>query len=389
MKKLIKQTHHPRIQNKLILFLFVVGVVTIVFLIVFYQSFYTSLENERKEQMKQLSTVSMGIIHYFHDLTVAGELESSDAQKYAMNAVASATYGKGGYFWINNTKGELLMNPYTPELVGMSLLEWTDVDGNYIFKNKKFIKKAKESGDWISYYWPKPESEEKTVKISYITYFEPWDWVLGTGVYIDDMQNNIYQLIDKTVGIVFLGSLFFLAFSIFVVHYFTSKLAEVTVRDGLTEAYTKAFLNELLPTILAKKKRFNTHILAAIFFDIDFFKSVNDEHGHDCGDRVLREVVSVILNNTRPDDSCFRYGGEEFLVIGIYEDKASVIGVTERIRKEIEKLVFNEHGVEFKITISAGIAIHADETQPFDETIKHADQKMYQSKEAGRNCVSI
>jgi diguanylate cyclase (GGDEF)-like protein len=387
MLKRLPESRRLPIQKKLVGLTMLIGVGIIAFLIFFYYSFSASLQNEKKAQSRHLSESAMGIIDYFYQLEESGQLAPSVAQEYAMNALQSATYGDNGYFWINSGDGELLMQPYTPERVGINQIDWTDGKGNLVFL--EFVSKAKVGGDWVSYSWPKPNSTFEYPKISYVAYFPPWDWVLGTGLYLDDMQNNVFWTVLKASGVLLVGFLTFIATTIFVVNYFVIQLGELAVRDTLTNLYTKRFLKEVLPTILDKHKRLRDSVLAVVFIDIDHFKNVNDSYGHDIGDKVLKRVSATMMNTTRPDDYCIRFGGDEFVLIGFFDDETAVVNTVERIRTEAAQLYFCEIGLDFHLCISAGIALHDNERGSFDDTLKRADMKLYESKAAGRNRVSI
>lgn len=387
MLKRLPESRRLPIQNKLIGLSMLIGAGIIAFLIFFYYSFSASLQEEKKAQSKHLSESAMGVIEYFHQLAASGQLASSEAQEYAMNALKTATYGDNGYFWINSGDGDLLMQPYTPERVGINWSDLTDGKGNLVFR--EFVSRAKSGGDWVSYYWTKPNSRVEYPKISYVVYFAPWDWVLGTGLYLDDMQRNVLWAVIKASGILIAGFLVFIATTMFVVNYFVFQLGELAVRDTLTNLYTKRFLKEVLSAILDKNKRLTNSVLAVVFMDIDHFKTVNDSHGHDCGDKVLKQVAAVMMNTTRPDDYCIRFGGDEFVLIGFFDDETAVVNAVERIRNEAAQLNFSEKGRVFQVTLSAGIALHDGSKGSFDDTLKRADMKLYESKEAGRNRVSV
>lgn len=363
-------------------FLCITGI--IIFLIFFHQSFSTSLQLEKKAQTKHLSEVGVGVIKYFHQLEFSGELTTADAKKFASNALKSALHSDNGYFWINSGKGILLMQPYTPERVGINQIEWTDINNKYIFKD--FIRKAKEGGGWVQYHWPKPDTRQQYSKISYVAYFHPWDWVLGTGIYLDDMKKNVYNSVLQASGIFIVCFIIFIVLTIFIANYFIKQLEGLAVRDHLTGLFTKRFLNETFPLILKKHKRNKDQILAVIFIDIDHFKKINDTYGHSCGDQVLCRIAKIILENTRPDDLCIRYGGEEFVVVGLFKDENSIVRFSERIRIKASKSTFMGNSSEFHITLSAGIATHHDE-ESFENTLNRADEKLYQAKRKGRNCI--
>ncbi|QUM77183.1 diguanylate cyclase [Moritella sp. 24] len=386
MYNLSIKSHRLPIQNKLIGLSALIFLVLIAFLIFFYHSFSTSLENEKKAQSKHLTQSALGVIQYFHDLSLSSELSDEDAKKYAMDALKYALYGDNGYFWIMGLEGEILLQPYKPELIGMSLLDWQYSDGTYPFRN--IDKEIRKSGGWVNYYWSKNDSLEQFPKIGYVTYFEPWEWLVGTGIYLDDMEKNVFWTVAKASGFLLFGFVVFIFAAIIIIHYFVHKLSEQSVKDSLTKLYTKRFLEEVIPGMLENEKRHNRAI-AAIFLDIDHFKKVNDTYGHNCGDKVLEQVAAVMMECTRTGDYCIRYGGEEFVIIGPCDDNKNVIAIAERIRQQVSELVFTHDDKEFTITLSAGIALHEHSQTSFDETLIDADMKLYEAKERGRNRVMI
>ncbi len=148
--------------------MFISTIGCLIFLFFFYQSFSASLQEERKKQAKQLSEIGLGIINHFHRLEISGALPAGKAQAFALNTLQSAVYGDNSYFWLNNGKGILLTQPYTPKMIGSNQIEWADIQGQYIFK--EFIRLAKSGGGWIEYHWPKPKKDsEEYLKISYVT----------------------------------------------------------------------------------------------------------------------------------------------------------------------------------------------------------------------------
>lgn len=385
MNKILKTPRLP-IENKLIFISVLIGIGIITFLTFFYQAFSISLETERKNQTKNLSSSAMGVIYYFYHLTQTGELTESKAKQLAMDAIRSATYGQNGYFWINTGDGKMLMHPYKPETVDKTVLDMKDINGNFFFRD--VISQAKKKSGWVTYNWSKPNSKEEYPKISYVNYFVPWDWVLGTGVYLDDMHKSIFKTIRKASGFMMVSFIFFVLSTILIFNHFVKKLGDLAIRDSLTDLYTKRLLYEIIPQILDKNNRQIEQVLAVVFFDIDFFKKVNDTYGHEWGDEVLKQISKILIQNTRPDDYCIRYGGEEFVLVGFYDNVASTLKAVERIREKVSSMVFRDKNFEFSITLSAGIAFHDEHKETFEDTLKRADNKLYESKKGGRNRVS-
>ncbi|CAG35594.1 cache domain-containing protein [Desulfotalea psychrophila] len=375
------------IQKKLLAFIILIGLGLTAFLLFFHYSLSTNLEKEKKDQSKHITEVGLGVVQHFYQLSADGNLTSSQAKARALNTLNGATYGANGYLWVNSGEGVLLMQPYTPNRVGLNLINWTDFKGKYFFK--EFISTAKNGGGWVSYYWPKPNIPEESPKISYVTYFTPWDWVLGTGLYLDDMQENIFWIVFKTSVIFSACFIVFVVIAIFVINYFLRQIGELAIKDTLTNLYTKRFLKEILPTILTKLHQDNEKLLAVIDLDIDHFKKINANYGRSCGDRVLKRLANIIIENTRPNDFSIRFGGEEFLLIGFFNNEKEIIQITEIIRTETDCLVFDERNEKFHITISAGIAIYRAEEELFETTLKRAGKKLQEAKESGRNRICL
>ncbi len=117
--------------------------------------------------------------------------------------------------------------------------------------------------------------------------------------------------------------------------------------------------------------------------DIDHFKRINDRHGHDCGDRVLRQVSHLLKATTRQDDACFRTGGEEFLLLLRATDQAGARQVAERVRTLIEQARFSDN---LSVTISIGVASHQT-GQSWECWTKSCDNRLYEAKRRGRNTL--
>ncbi|WP_354623478.1 GGDEF domain-containing protein [Psychromonas sp. MME2] len=202
------------------------------------------------------------------------------------------------------------------------------------------------------------------------------------------MQGNILSVVFNASAWLLSAFIAFVVILFLAINYYIRQLRENSCHDGLTLLYNKRFLTEMLPRILKKQLRLSDQQLVVTFIDIDHFKQINDAYGHDYGDRVLKNLAALITNKTRPDDYCIRYGGEEFVIVGFYQNKESAFHAMERLRKAVSRMVCFTKKKKFSITISAGIAIH-DNKNDFDVTMKQADEMLYLSKKSGRNCTSL
>lgn len=165
---------------------------------------------------------------------------------------------------------------------------------------------------------------------------------------------------------------------------------EMAVTDELTGLYNRRYLASHLSAMF-DRAFWTGRPLSVMVLDLDHFKSVNDTHGHDVGDRVIREFAERVRNSVRGIDLACRYGGEEFLIAMPDTEKEAARIVAERLRLEVagHKLLINSGRDELKVTVSIGIASTEDGSK--DDTpqrlIKRADEALYAAKSGGRNRV--
>ncbi len=169
-----------------------------------------------------------------------------------------------------------------------------------------------------------------------------------------------------------------------------SRLEDLAFRDGLTNLYNHRYFQEILEKELQRAQRYKND-LSLILFDIDFFKTINDNYGHPAGDQVLANLARQVEAAVRPSDIVARYGGEEFAVI-LPETKESGMKVfAERLRRCVLGITTIVDSREIKVTISSG-AVHFNPDQreiTKQELIDTADRALYMSKENGKNRVTI
>lgn len=163
-----------------------------------------------------------------------------------------------------------------------------------------------------------------------------------------------------------------------------TKYVDAGIRDHLTGLYNRRYADAKLCEEYERSKRYDTPF-SVVLADIDYFKKINDEHGHAAGDIILQEMAKLIKDNVRPNDTVVRFGGEEFLVILPETTAKHATGFIERIRKLIEAFEFSAGGK--KATTSFGVA-EFDRKLSIEEIIKKADEALYASKEGGRNQVT-
>ncbi|AXH09294.1 hypothetical protein CP960_02175 [Malaciobacter halophilus] len=119
-------------------------------------------------------------------------------QQEAIKTISEIRYGKNGYFWINNSEPKMITHPIFPKLNGKDLSTFQDKNGQYIFNEFVTLANEKKEGGLILYMWPKPNEQQAKPKFSYVQKFEPWDWIVGTGAYIDDVEAKIKKMEEKS-----------------------------------------------------------------------------------------------------------------------------------------------------------------------------------------------
>ncbi|RJX19202.1 MAG: GGDEF domain-containing protein [Desulforudis sp.] len=170
-----------------------------------------------------------------------------------------------------------------------------------------------------------------------------------------------------------------------------TKLQQMVVTDELTSVHSRKYLFvRLIEEIAAAQRTGNK--LSVIFFDIDGFKHINDRYGHRAGDMILVHVVNRIRALLRPYDVLARYGGDEFVILIPGTTQAQVREAAERIREQVSGSVFEVEGNRLKVTLSIGTTTldRFDDESPektADRLLSEADERLYQAKRRGRNCV--
>lgn len=188
----------------------------------------------------------------------------------------------------------------------------------------------------------------------------------------DVLDSEFFYYLGEQIGLVVQNALLY------------KKLTELADTDSMTGLLNRRKMQEMFTLELKKIKRSKEKLTVAIF-DLDNFKSVNDNYGHECGDRVLKNASKIFVKECRETDHVCRWGGEEFLCLFVASDMASGLWVTERIRKVFEKQDYPCLD-RANVTISAGVAEY-QEGMTMDHLIAEADKALYEAKRKGRNRI--
>lgn len=165
------------------------------------------------------------------------------------------------------------------------------------------------------------------------------------------------------------------------------RLELISKTDSLTGLYNRRYIMEKLENELINYKK-NKKKFSLIVADIDYFKKINDSFGHDCGDQVLKAVAQNLQNAVRERGFVSRWGGEEFLILLPETESEDGLILADKIRKIIEEEIIEYNGIQISITLTFGVAVNED-YEMIDDTLKKADDALYEGKGQGRNCVIL
>ncbi|MGJ0371997.1 cache domain-containing protein [Aliarcobacter cryaerophilus] len=363
-------------------------------------------------------------------------------QEEILNWLNVLKYENSSYMFLNKIDGNVLI--YEGKKVEPKLHPSPE-----IFNRQLEISKN-QNGDFFKYKYKKPNSNEEFEKISFIKKFDEYGWIIGCGVYLDEIEKELQrkeeifkehineQIISIVIIFLFiLLAIYFiskyigdfinininnlvkafskasldnkkidtekLTYTEFVIlannlnetlenkNNLEKELQNLSITDELTQLYNRRFFNSKIEEEINRAKRENKY-LCLMVLDIDFFKQYNDTYGHQKGDFVLQEISKVLKNRTnRASDFAFRIGGEEFAIL-VNLEKNKISEFAEAIKNDIENLKIEHSGnkVSKYVTTSIGVNFkQADELKNIDELFKVADDNLYEAKRSGRNCVVI
>ena len=200
------------------------------------------------------------------------------------------------------------------------------------------------------------------------------------------LTDNLGAMLDKTAPQKLFNAETYINQSLSVIEAkrLMQTLRDSALIDPMTGLYNRRFLQEYTKQIIGGVLRRKTQI-GLLVCDMDYFKQVNDTHGHDVGDQILKETSVILKKMVRESDIVIRFGGEEFLVLLLDVVEGDAMLVAEKIREAIEKMKVMVGAEVVKKTISIGVAEFPKDTDGFWQAIKYADVALYRAKDQGRN----
>lgn len=352
------------------------------------------------------------------------------AKARAKPLIRSIRFDANRYVWVNEVRDYAGGPGYAVRAVHLNLpetegsllsTETPDMAGNFPYKVE--LEGVKRDGHvFFEYYFKKMDSDEVSRKLAYAELYKPFDWIVATGTHFDDIEAIVERRkqafkavydgqIANFIKLVGLICLFYVALlCVFerklnsMIELFFHKLREDEAalrceKDKLDVAYQELeqvayidFLTGLLnrramyERIKAEAVANPEAVFCLVLADIDHFKAINDEHGHDAGDAVLTALAGVLRDTVRKDDFVSRWGGEEFLILARGCDNVGAVALAEKLRAAVaaKDIVFG--GITMRATMTLGVVEHGP-GRDLDEALKEVDGYLYAGKRASRDCV--
>ena len=183
------------------------------------------LVEQKKNMITAATQTVVNILAFYEGRISSGEITVDEAKNLAIRQVRSIRFGRDGkdYFWINDLGPSMVMHPYRPDLEGKDISEFRDPQGTHLFK--EFVAVVLQSGSgFVPYLWQWQDDPNRIVpKLSYVQLFKPWGWIIGTGIYTDDVQEEIRNILRNLV------------YSFILILAIVAFLTYVIIRKGIRE----------------------------------------------------------------------------------------------------------------------------------------------------------
>lgn len=394
-----------------------------------------SMLRDRTSEVKHLLEAGYSTLVFYHQQAVLGKMTDEDARLAAAAVVRNMHYDAHNYYFIWDNDGVGIAHGGNKKFEGKNLLS---AEGAKEFPVaavmvRKLVDVAHSNAKEgiAKYKIPKAGQTIPLDKISYTRLFEPWGWAIGTGAYIDDIDEAFKDRAFALLTVFFALMVISCFVTYYVVHDLVLAMSRLSVRinsltngellndipdverqdevgvmarallvlrdtskevselklDHLTGVPTRKLLMDRIRQSKVRSAR-NGSYNALLLLDLDKFKPLNDTHGHDAGDRLLKEVALRLLKAVRESDTVARLGGDEFVVLladlSVDEPEAREIAtkITEKILTSLNQDYYLGHIVHH-CSASMGMTLYVGKAVSSDDLLKQADIAMYKSKVVG------
>lgn len=192
-----------KLSTKVISLPVAIALVMTAILVLMLPYFSGRLFTEKELKTRHVVETAASLIQHYADLAAKGKLPEAEAKAQALQAVKALRYEKNDYFWINDFGPKMVMHPIKPALDGKDLSGFKDPNGKHLFVEMAKVAKAQGAG-FVDYMWPKPGAAEPQPKVSFVKAIPSWGWVVGSGIYVDDVEAEISKLTYSIGGLALL-----------------------------------------------------------------------------------------------------------------------------------------------------------------------------------------
>ncbi|ORT52583.1 hypothetical protein ST37_02135 (plasmid) [Vibrio sp. qd031] len=348
-------------------------------------------------------------------------LSSIDAEirQRTLNRLGQLRSDDNNYLFVLNSHGTMLLHPNT-DTIGTNRINLQDENGHYYIKS--IIDTAIKGDDFVEYYSSfKPEHILETKKISYVTYIPEWDWIVGTGLYGEDLQgiieeqqqlleqqnNRKQERLSSTILLlsVFLGALYLyfarkirLNFERFrlridkdfnALNELKDQLAYNASHDSLTQLPNRKHFQEQVNVNIRHAYKHSSK-LAIMFVDLDDFKNINDIYGHAAGDSMLKQLSNLFATIMLPGDTVARFGGDEFVFcFANLENEQEASQRAAAVFNKAANTSFVIDGKHHHISISGGVTLFPEHGRSLEKLLSNSDMALYRAKQKGKNTFHL
>ncbi len=400
-------------------------------------SLRATLMRDRESEVRHLLEAAYSTVVHFHDLAASGALTDAAARAAAADTLRHMHYDGGNYFFVWDMDGRGIAHGAQPALEGRTFLDGPDAEQNpvvsYMVAQLLDVARSEAHEGLTTYRIAKAGHTAPLDKISYSKLFAPWGWSIGTGAYLDDIEDafkaralselaiflglvaaavgashmiarDMVRAMNRlSVGVTAVArgeleaavpevgrhdEIGVIARALLVLRDTAREAAELRL-DHLTGLPTRKLLMDRLAQIRADAA-VDGRWSALLLIDLDRFKSLNDTHGHAAGDLLLREVARRLTTCVRRGDIVARLGGDEFVValadIAGSEEEATAVAapICQNIIDVLDG-PYQLGPVAYHSSASVGATIFSGAASPAELLLKQADLAMYKAKSAGRN----
>ena len=413
-RQLPKTRKYSKERNTAFISVFFLLIMTILFLIDHKFDSYrltTNLTAFQEREMKSTVENFIQVIDFVRKDMKAnlddGGIEYTEEQikkatlTFVRHVVHESTFANGAYIWINEVVnfdggenyGIRQVHGNLPETEGMMLsTSMQDAKGNLPYLEE--LNGIKENGELTyKYFFKEYHSDNVSEKITYAKLYEPYNWIVCTGTYLNSLYDPAGGVTYESKIIFYSIYTFFFIMDIVLFVYIivsndrsskkllkeTELLKNEVETDSLTGAGSRAFGNTLLQGYLSAFMKNGQNCTIALL-DIDNFKSINDCYGHNVGDSVMRNLVDTIKKLLNQNNNIIRWGGDEFiLTLNDIDDK--IESVMELLNTKIaEQVILSENEEKLHYTISIGASHFSAKDKSITDTIKRIDDALYLAK---------